>query len=264
MSDTADDLDPAGALRCPECSDAEGRDVFAPARGKMAPAAVLGMHRKQAHGVEGSSAKAQRRRDKADDVIDVGNVRPLRAADVTAAVGAKKSPPKADDLARGFARIDGYVSVTVIGALVDADPRPLSDGQRDALIGELAPSAEHCLATWRPFARIAAGTQLNKRYGRTLVENLDWADFLAALGTRSRPIMAYLRDRRAWAAGGGPADVGPGPMPAQAGPDAFMGPSAAYGAPEGMRGVVVTPDMLAGRANGGGGPVTIAGAGMDG
>jgi hypothetical protein len=206
----------------------------------MSPALVVSLHRRDAHGVAGKGEK-KKRKPKAGETPEPIEAPRLSLVGALDSGRKRKGPPSLDDLNKALARIDGYVSTVAIGALVDADPRPLDEQTRGQLIEWMAPTTEECLSTWRPVARMFAGTELNKRYGRTVVDNVDAIDAVATVVERYRRISAYMRRRDVTT----PAQLSAVP---NASADPRLGPSAAA-TPENMQGVVVTPGMVPGSPN---------------
>lgn len=250
---------------CPEC----GERIEVP--GKMSAALRLGMHRKKDHGYVSQHRagkkppQAQREPERVTPLTVLGD------AGKDAGAGKKQSPPSAADLTKGLARVVGYCDVMVTSVMVDGDPaiteRPAEeqDDIHDELVSMIAMQPDEAKAIMGPFARMAAGTRINKRLGRKFVDNLDAFDAIAALTEIARRKRRYLRARRDREGGVAPAPPGAGPAgpaPAAAPP---RGSAPWPTSPAGTRGVVVTPDMVAamqGRRNGA--PQPIPGAGQEG
>lgn len=248
-------LEPEGnPYACPECGE-----VQAP-RGKMAPALVVGLHKKAAHGIEGRPRnKTRNKRAQAEPEPILATSAPASSSPALtllhgAGQDAKrgKGAPDADGLATALGRVYAYVGYFAWSMVVDRDPS-VPPHLREQLVAELAPSGKEGIATVHPLARILAQTQLNRRYGAGLVDNLDVADALAAIGDQVTRGRNYLAQRRQL--GGPPGAFAPGagapPSTSASGapPNPMMG---GYAGP--TEGVVVDADMVAAMRQGGAAP----------
>jgi hypothetical protein len=225
------------ALTCPECGQ-----TIAP-RGKMTPALALGLHRKAEHGVAGRPRNAKRNKARAAEA-DPEPVTPPPALTLLKTAGAEagrgKSAPNADSLAKGMGRLYGYVGYFAWSLMVDADPRLATESEREEAAMALAPSPAEAIATVRPFARLAAATSVNKRYGASFIENLDVADALVAIGDQVRRARLYLNGRGSPSVPSmaSPPPVGADGVPPNPMAGGYMGPT---------QGVVVDANMVAAR-----------------
>lgn len=149
-----------------------------------------------------------------------------------------KTAPTVDQLTKASGRLLGYGSIAIASIIVDDDPRrpQMSEPQVEALIDTLSAQPSEAEDIMRPLARIFAGTTLNKRVGRKIVDNMDAADSIVALLMLSRRWQKYLGDRREYTAAvqGGVAPVVQQQAPASNGNVPAMD----------RQGVVVTPDMV--------------------
>lgn len=152
-----------------------------------------------------------------------------------------KGAPSVDQLTNASARLLGYGSVAVASTLVDSDPRNFSEQQKDDIVEALSATPEEAKDIMRPIARIFAGTTLNKRVGRKIVDNMDGADSLIALYMMSRRWQQYLRERNEYAKSQQPvAQQQPQVVIQQ--PNVMQQRIQVQDAKDG---VVVTPDMVA-------------------
>lgn len=225
---------------CPECNEE------VPPRGRMAPKAVMGLHLRNEHGIEGTARK-KKKRSKKDSASD-SNVRPLSLISDAAAVAKGKNAPTADQLERTFAKLYGYATYGAWSLILDGDPNIVNETQHEAALDILAPTSEQALATVKPLARVAAKTALNKRFGRGLVDNADLVDCVAAIFEQARNARAYFAARNAQQVPGavaGPSIAGANGTAPGTFEDALTGFAAtATSAPATSNGVLMTPDMI--------------------
>lgn len=108
-----------------------------------------------------------------------------------------RGAPTADQLTVATGRLLGYGSIFIASEIVDADPRrpQWTDDETDRVIDSLSATPDEAKEIMRPLARIFAGTKLNKRVGRKVVDNIDAADSLMALFSMARRWQAYMSDR---------------------------------------------------------------------
>lgn len=240
-----DDGIPCGEPGCPE--------VF---RGERA-AFLRGGHLYRAHKIGGSKRKGA-------PTEEDHQRRPISAAlkDIAADVDGK-GVPTAAALSKAIGRGVGMTTMAVASYYVETDETipftPDGERQRDHLVDELSLTPRAAEELVSPIGRALAPTKLNKRYGRTLVENVDVigaVDELALLVLRWRRAFRERRYREQQM-GLRPIDVEPvsvTPAPAPAGPPAppMAQPAAPAPAPvmaEGQSpppttGVVVSPAMV--------------------
>jgi len=227
-------------LECPECHDI----VIPP--GKMSAKAALGLHRKNDHGVASTSPRRHRKKKADTDAPPTGGdgaeptPRPLRlVTDTASRVGGKKAPT-AQQLTAAFAKLYGYASFGVWSMVLDGDPNITTEDQHDAFIAQLAADDQTAIATVRPLARLTAGSKLNQRFGRAVVDNVDVVESLSAIFDQARAARSYFR-ARAQAGVPGPSPVAAGPPGLGSTQPAGPGPTTAPGE---TQGVLVTPAMI--------------------
>jgi hypothetical protein len=231
----------------------------------MSAALKLGQHRKKEHGYQSPyrGGRSHRPPQEGKEPERVTPLHMLGEAGKDAGAGKKQAPPSAADLTNGLARVVGYADVLLTSFMVDGDPGILSrppeeqDDLHDELVNQIAMQPPEAKAIMSPFARMAAGTKINKRIGRKFVDNLDAFDAMAALAEIARRKRRYLRGRRE-REGTAPAAPGPGPAGPAPGAAPPRGPAPWPTSPPGTRGVVVTPDMV--QARNGSAPRLIPGA----
>jgi hypothetical protein len=112
-----------------------------------------------------------------------------------------RGAPTADQLTVATGRLLGYGSIFVASEIVDSDPRrpEWTDDQADKVIDSLSATPDEAKEIMRPLARIFAGTKVNKRVGRKIVDNIDAADSLMALFAMARRWQSYMVDRNEYA-----------------------------------------------------------------
>lgn len=207
------DVDEHPGLECPECGDTIRGS------GKMPDKTALGGHRKRKHGVSGSadsSARARaRRRQPAETAEDRdASVTPLSIVRQAADTVGGRGVPSGRQLGTGLGTAYGLTSLFVTSLIVDTDDR-LTEQQRTDAIAFLAPSDSEALATMAPIGRVLSRTSLNRRYGRTFLDNLDVLDSIEAMAQQAARWRRYMTERRAGVAPtlGATIEAGPGPAP---------------------------------------------------
>lgn len=154
---------------------------------------------------------------------------------------AGRGAPTVDQLTKTGGRLLGYGSVALASIMVDDDPRPLTETDKDAIVDALSATPAEANDIMRPLARIFAGTTLNKRVGRKVVDNMDAADSLIALYMMSRRWSQYLAERKAYSK----ANENPAPAVVQPQPRVDMNVmQQRIAQQDALSGVVVTPDMV--------------------
>lgn len=168
--------------------------AIGPSAGRGSASFLLGSHKYRAHQIAGGKRKG------APSEEDHQR-RPILSAvrDVAADIGGK-GPPSADDLTKALGRGVGLATVGVASYAVETDPTipegPEGEARRDALVDELSLSPKGAQELMAPIARMMAPTRINKRYGRTIVENVDAVGAVAELVTLGLHWRRYFRNRR--------------------------------------------------------------------
>jgi hypothetical protein len=195
---------------CPEC----GERVQIP--GKLGPAAALGIHRRHEHGVSGSRNK--RKKGPVEDLsreAAPGEIPPQRpepkqrvrvgpgtAGDTVGDGAGKKGAPSAADLSKTFGKLASIGSSLAAGMMVEGDPRiPLSDNPdrtEERMVDALTLNEREAMILVRPLGVLMAGTKINAKVGRKIVDAAPLLDSAAVAAAYIREIRAYRRDRRLW------------------------------------------------------------------
>lgn len=164
-----------------------------------------------------------------------------------------KGAPTPEQLTKASGRLLGYGSIALSSIVVDDDPRRnlMTDQQVDDLVAVLSVQPDEAEDIMRPLCRIFAGTTLNKRAGRKIVDNMDAADSVVALLMISRRWQKYFADRAAYSQQSVPTGPVPSTAPVDRTPSSGPGPTVeqyAYnaGVQDSRQGVIVTPDMVKG------------------
>lgn len=222
-------LNPAGQVVTEQC-DICGEDVTGNAKGRGSIAWAMGRHKFSKHDVR--SPKSKRARPGAPTAADFEDRPALSVVrDTVAEIPTRTGPPSATDLGNAFGR--GLTLLSIGAARLAAETDPTIPGgvdgttEREQLVGYLKIEQRTAQQIMRPVGKALAGTKINKRYGRGVVENIDVIGSLIELGTIGAHWAAYLKMRgqftRQLAAGNGhaPGMMGPaGPLPAPS----FVGP----------------------------------------
>ena len=177
---------------CPECGQIVGH-VHARVA-KM----LLGKHRRQAHGVEGTGHAAKRSRSRsARPPVREEQPAAVRVAKAIAdELPDKKTPPGAADLTKAFGKGLGTISTLAASWAAETDPTVSSEQDLDAITDYLSLSPEASKEIAYPFAKYFAKSRLNKRYGATIVENVDIVSAAAELFDYARRWRRYMTERR--------------------------------------------------------------------
>lgn len=223
MADTpplTDDTDTASfpvedPARCPDC----GEPVALV--GKQTPATALGLHRRKEHGVVGARGSGGPRKTAVAPSrrAEPGEVPPNPEPTVTARQGlrvvgeaagdagagkGRKRAPTAADLEAALGRIVEYATDLAADWMVDGDPAieaitdpAVAAKARARLVEDLSMSKREAQVTVRPVAQLAAGTQINAKVGRHIVENVGLLETAAVVTAYVRELRAYRirRDR---------------------------------------------------------------------
>jgi hypothetical protein len=184
---------------------------------------LVGTHRFREHGYRNPNKGRKKSSTRPTD--EEFAERPVVATVRDIAEGVRgRGVPSADQLTNAFGRGLGLTSVAVASWAVETDPN-IPDGQagealRDHLVDELSLTHKAAEDVMRPLAKAFADTNLNKKHGRAIVENVDVVASLAELAKLGLSWRRYFRGRAAFGQPAGPpalVDVnstrGPGPMP---------------------------------------------------
>lgn len=161
--------------------------------------------------------------------------------------GTAKRPPTEAEWEKSLGR--ALSEVTVFGAYmsIEHDPRELSEQQEEALVEYLSLSPPEGREVAAPIGRIIARTPLNRKYGRTVVDNLDLVNSVATIATLMRHWSSYRRERKAMETPGAtitelrPSAAPPPPVPSAAPRRVEAAPD--YAAPMAEPEVVVGEDV---------------------
>lgn len=196
---TAERIPGAGPV-CPECTADAGAEVRIDKVGRAPDAMLLGLHRKKEHGVEGTGRRTKRppqssRRGRSSAGAGEGATPLAVVRDMRDGAGKTKGAPTREQLTDSLGRGYGYGMTYLASAIVDGDPRFATEADKDRAIEALAPTAQEATMTVAPVARALAGTSLNRKYGRGVVDNMDVLDCFFAISEQMRRFNTYRRER---------------------------------------------------------------------
>lgn len=193
MSDTATDADEEVTLTCPEPEC--GETVTGPAKGQGSAPFKLASHKYRKHGIRSDGtvrepAKAKARRTE--------SARPSMAVvrDITDPMQAGSGPPSESQLTNAGAHALQLLSLSVASLAAETE-EDLTEAQRDEVTAYLALTKTQASEIVRPLAHLAQPTSINKRFGRTAVENVDAFAAVLELGELALHWRRYIRMRRA-------------------------------------------------------------------
>lgn len=182
----------AVTLSCDLCEDT----VTGPERGTGSAAWKLGTHKYQAHGIRNPNAKKPKKGDKparpADQPVGVSVIREIGSG---IRDGSRAGTPSSSDLARGFGRGVYILSVVAASYAAETDETLITETSRDQLVRELSLSVAASEDIMEPIAHAFAPTSINKKYGRTIVDNVDALASLGELGKMAFRWRRYFRMR---------------------------------------------------------------------
>jgi hypothetical protein len=179
---------------CPEC----GKEFTGPATGRGSVLFKIGGHRAREHNYRNPGAKSHKK--KSPRVTD-DNATPILAVvhDMADEMGKGKRAPSADELAAALGKGLSVASVAVASYFAETDPTisdgPEGDKDRDDLVDYLSLPPAHARNVMSPVGRLIATTPLNKRYGRTIVENVDVVESIGEVGKLVMHWRRYMRLR---------------------------------------------------------------------
>ena len=177
---------------CPECGQ-----IISHIHARVAKM-LLGKHRRQAHGVEGTghSSKRSRPRSGRPPVREEQPAAVRVAKAIADELPDKKTPPGAADLTKALGKGLGTISTLAASWAAETDPTVSSEQDLDAITDYLSLSPEGAKEIAYPFAKYFAKSKLNKRYGQSLVENIDVISAAAELFDYGRRWRRYMTERR--------------------------------------------------------------------
>jgi hypothetical protein len=215
--------------------------------GRSSATGKLALHMANVHGYRNPDAKGKRRAAARTEIDDDAHPALAVVRGIADEIGTGKGAPSRDELSTALGRGLGVLSLSVASWAAETDPRPLTDEQRDAVTAELTLAKGPARDIMDPFARALSGTNLNKKYGRTIVENVDLAAAISELGKVGIRWRRYFRAREAWVEQNGVIDVvgRAAPRPPSSSMDGFVPGAPQPGAPQQDGGIVWTPEMVA-------------------
>jgi hypothetical protein len=206
------EAEPELPFECPECGN-RYKSKF-----------LLGGHRRSVHQIAGSYSgkrgpSAGKQRAKARPML----VEVAREAAKDAGAG-RPGVPSADQLTAAFARGLGTVTYAAASFAVEGDRALTTDELKEQMINYLSLSGPDAREACEPLGRAFAKTGLNRKYGRTIVDNVDVAGSVAVLITMGFHWRRYMSARahyeRQAGGGGGTAPVVQTPAPVAPPPQA--------------------------------------------
>jgi hypothetical protein len=182
-------------LRCtePGCS----HEVTGVIKGRGNARFKMGTHRRAKHR---DTAGSSPRPNTPESMEALGEETPVvaTARAVADGVGGGTGAPNATALARGLGRALGLGTMVVAGMVVDGDPAIGDDeAQRDFLVDYLSLNDKVAVQMMGPVGKMLAPTNLNKRYGRKIVDNVDVIGAVSELLTLAQHWRKYLAMRAA-------------------------------------------------------------------
>jgi hypothetical protein len=176
--------------------DGCGATLTGPERGVGSAPWKLGTHKYQVHGIRNPNGKPKAKGSAkpdppADQPTSVAVVREIGSG----ARGTGKGVPSASDLANGLGRGVQILSVVAAAYAAETDPTLTNEAERDALVRELMLPPRAAVDIMEPLGNAFAGTSINKRYGRQIVDNVDAVASLGELGKMYFKWRRYFRVR---------------------------------------------------------------------
>lgn len=235
-------------LECDLCSESFTGKVS----GQGSATFLLGSHKYRAHGIRGSKKKGQATTE-ADHAA-----RPVTSTliDMANDIGGKGAP-SAHDLTKALGRGVGLTTVAVAAYFVETDETipftPDGEAHREHLVDELSLSRQGAEELMAPIGRLIHPTGVNRRYGRTIVDNVDavaaFAE-LVTLGLRWRRAFRERNVRQGVIGGIDPIVQAPGTVvapshtPTAATVPVTPMPDVPITSPAPQSGVIVGPEMV--------------------
>jgi hypothetical protein len=252
-----DNVEELETRSCEEC----GERITGKIRGAGSAAWKMGLHRANKHGIKGTGRAGRRKKGAPSDEQIQAHPISSGIASVAAEIGiGGKAAPTGDQLGDGLGKI---LEILALGGAVWAaetdpaiHPGPEGDAARDATVNYLALPGSAAKSVMHPVGRILAPTRVNRRYGRTVVENTDIAGAVVDFGTFCWHWREYMRSRAQIAqrmSSSSPSSPAPSsPANLSAVPDPFTPDPFTPVTQQGMtttppptNGVLLTPDRIA-------------------
>jgi hypothetical protein len=108
----------------------------------------------------------------------------------------KVTPPSIDELNRALARLVNTGTMAAASYVCETDPRLRSDLEIDEAVEDLTLTGTEAQQVTFPVARMIGRSKVNKRYGRTIVENVEVGESLAVLVSVTLRWRRYMGGRR--------------------------------------------------------------------
>lgn len=207
-------------LECDE--DGCGETFTGPAEGAGSAKWKLASHRYRIHGIKADgSRRATKAKGRAGTSSTTEPDRPAVAVvrSITEPLEGGSGAPSTDALTKAFGHGLQLVSLTAASYAAESEDN-ISEADRDAIVADLALSQKQAQEITRPIAKLVQPTKVNRKYGRTAVENVDaFAAVLEVfeLGMHWRRYFRQRAARRPMALGDGAVLIPPGP-PLEAAP----------------------------------------------
>lgn len=178
-----------------------------PAGGKGSAPMLLGRHRWSVHQIS-SKGKGKARGSGPAQPVELSERHPVVGTVAEAAAQVKGTgAPRAGDLSKALGRGLSVATLMAAGWAVDSDPAiraaaanpqtaETAAQQKLALTRLLSVSDDAATRIAQPLGRLIAPTQINRKYGRALVENSDLGPAVAELVDVGRAWAQFLAVRR--------------------------------------------------------------------
>ena len=177
-------------VECPECGTAIAH--VHPNVARM----MLGKHRVREHGAAAKTAPKGKRRSGRPPVREEQPAAVRVAKTIADELPDKKTPPSSADLTKAFGKGLGALSTMAASWAAESDPTVTSETDLDAITDYLSLSPEAAKEIAYPFAKFFAKSKLNRRFGPTIVENVDMVSAAAELIEYAHHWRRYLAERR--------------------------------------------------------------------
>lgn len=175
------------SVQCPDCEK-----VISHADATYLPR-MLGLHRKRTHGVAGKARSRAGRPPIREEQPAPVKVAKAMAEEISP---TSTAAPTATELTKAFARGIGTLSTLGAAYAAETDPTITSEADRDAVTDYLSLSPDAAKEIAYPFARVFGRTKLNKKYGRSVVDNIDVVSAGAELVQYAVRWRRYLGERK--------------------------------------------------------------------
>lgn len=189
-----EDPDALVTLPCPEC----GKDITGKPRGAGSVNFKMGTHRRNIHGVKGTSKKAQRRGGPTEAEREAHPVTSV-IRDIAAEARGTKGAPTGDQLGDALGEGLGIATFSAAVLAIESD-RNIPAQIKQQMIDRLTLEPADAKALMRPVGKMLAPTSINRRFGRVVVDNIDIVGSIAAVAQLSWHWIEYMKFRREMAA----------------------------------------------------------------